>query len=341
MRHKLIAFMVMLLSVLVLAACGGNSQEDVLKDLNNKWTEAKGYELDATMEIKTGSEPRVYDVNVWHTQPDFYRVKVTQQGEDVTQMIIRNNDGVFVVTPSLRKTYKFQSEWPKQNSQPYLIGALAEDLMSDENLIMEEDEKNYIFTAATRNNHKSIMPTQKITVDKKTQLPTSISVLNEAEEEQIVISFKNIDLTKQHGESEYAVEQFTEEDNKAEAPEDESQSQIENQEFQTYYPELQWDHTTLVDEQTITENGVNRVILTFEGEKAFTLMQQPVTYDDESTLPVFAPGDPADLGFTIGAITDNSISWESDGVSFFLASSSLTKEEMIEVASSVTAGSMK
>ena len=328
--------MVMLLSILVLAACGGDSEEDILKDLNSKWTEVKGYELDATMEIKTGSEPRVYDVNVWHTQPDLYRVKVTQQGEDVTQMIVRNKDGVFVVTPSLRKTYKFQSEWPKQNSQPYLIGALAEDLASDENLVMEEDEKNYIFTAATRNNHKSIMPTQKITVDKKTQLPTSISVLDEAEEEQIVITFKNIDLTKQHGESEYAVEQFTEEDNKAAvAPE------TENQDFQTYYPELPWDHTTLVDEQIVTEDDIERVILTFEGEKAFTLMQQPITYDEESTLPVFAPGDPADLGFTIGAITDNSISWESDGVSFFLASSSLTKEEMIEVASSVTAGSMK
>ncbi|CAM5216514.1 hypothetical protein UACE39S_05981 [Ureibacillus acetophenoni] len=38
----------------------------------------------------------VYDVNVWYTKPDFYRVKVTQQGEDVTQMIVRNKEGVFV-----------------------------------------------------------------------------------------------------------------------------------------------------------------------------------------------------------------------------------------------------
>ncbi|MGE7666321.1 LolA family protein [Ureibacillus composti] len=337
MRHKLIAFIVMLLSVLVLAACGGNSQEDVLKDLSNKWTDVKGYELDATMEIKTGAEPRVYDVNVWHTQPDLYRVKVSQQGEDVTQMIIRNKEGVFVVTPSLRKTYKFQSEWPKQNSQPYLIGALAEDLLSDEKLVMEEDEKNYIFTAATRNNHKSIMPTQKITVDKKSKLPTKISVLNDAQEEQIAITFKSIDMNKQHQESEYAVEKFTDKDDSKAA----ASAQTEQQDFQTHYPVLQWEDTTLVGEKEIADNGNKRVVLTFEGEKAFTLMQQPIVYDEESTLPVFAPGDPADLGFTIGAITDNSISWESDGVSFFLASENLTKEEMMEVAASVTPGSMK
>ena len=336
MRHKLIAFIIMLVSVLVLTACGEASQKDVLQDLNDKWNDVKGYELDATMEIKTGTEPRVYDVNVWHTEPEFYRVKVTQQGEDVTQMIIRNKDGVFVVTPSLRKTYKFQSEWPKQNSQAYLIGALAEDLLADKKLVMEEDEKKYIFTAATRNNHKSIMPTQKIVVDKKTMLPTSVAVLNEAQEEQMVIQFKNINLGKQHKESEYAVEKFSNDGEKASAS-----AEVVNKEFQTYYPTQLWNNTKLVDEDKVADDGAERVILTFEGEKSFTLVQQPIVYDDNSTLPVYAPGDPADLGFTIGAITDTSISWERDGMSFFIASNNLTKDEMMQVASSVVAGGIK
>lgn len=325
----------MLLSAIVLSACGKDSQEQVLQKLHEKWAEGKGYELDATMEIKTGSEPRVYDVNVWHTEPDFYRVKVSQKDEDVTQMIIRNKEGVFVVTPSLKKTYKFQSEWPKQNSQPYLIGALAEDLLADENVLMEDMEDSYVFTAATRNNHKSIMPTQKITVDKKTLLPKSVSILDEAEEEQMLITFKKIDLGVQHKESEYAVEQFTEDNKPNVATEQESTN------FPTHYPVLAWGNTSLVDEQRIDNDGVERVILTFEGDKSFTLVQEPIELGDTATIPVFQPGDPADLGFTIGAITDHSISWEKDGVSFFLASNNLTKEEMIEVAASVTAGSMK
>ncbi len=334
MRQRVIAFIVLLLSVLVIAACGSQSKEDVLKDLSNKWGNGNGYELDATMEIKTGSEPRIYDVNVWHTKPDFYRVKVSQQGEDVTQMIIRNKEGVFVVTPSLRKTYKFQSEWPKQNSQAYLIGALAEDLLADANVTMEEDENNYIFQAATRNNHKSVMPSQKITVDKKTKLPKTVSVLDEAGEEQLLITFSKIDLGVQHQEEEYAVEKFTEENG-------ETTGNVASQEFQVHYPMLQWEGTTLVDEQAVVEDGTERVILTFEGEKSFTLMEQPIVFNEESTVPVFAPGDPADLGFTIGAITDNSISWEQNGVSFFLASNNLTREEMIEVASSVVPGGLK
>lgn len=327
----------MLLSVIVLGACGKDSKEEVLEKLHEKWAEGKGYELEATMEIKTGNEQRVYDVNVWHTQPDFYRVQVSQQDENVTQMIIRNKEGVFVVTPSLKKTYKFQSEWPKQNSQPYLIGALAEDLLADENVQMEETENSYIFTAATRNNHKSIMPTQKVTVDKKTLLPKAVSILNEAEEEQMLITFKKIDLNVQHKEKEYAVEQFTNDKEENVATEEK-----ESTDFQTYYPVLAWDNTTLVDEKRIeNEDGVQRVILTFEGDKSFTLVQEPIELGETSTIPVFQPGELLDLGFTIGAITDHSISFEKDGVSFFIASNDLTQDEMIEVAASITAGSLK
>ena len=84
------------------------SQEKVLKKVNGKWAETNGYELNASMEIKSGGEPRNYDVTVWHTKPDFYRVEVVESGKDVSQMIVRNADGVFVVTPTLNKMYKFK-----------------------------------------------------------------------------------------------------------------------------------------------------------------------------------------------------------------------------------------
>lgn len=337
MRRKVTILFVLVLSAIVLAACGKQSKEEVLEKLHEKWAEGKGYELNATMEIKTGEEPRVYKVNVWHTKPDFYRVQVTQEDDNVTQMIIRNKDGVFVVTPSLKKTYKFQSEWPKQNSQPYLIGALAEDLLADKNVQMEETEDSYIFTAATRNNHKSIMPTQKVTVDKKTFLPKSVSILNEADEEQMRITFKKIDLGMQHKEKEYAVEQFT----KEEEPNVAKEKDKESTEFQTHYPVLAWTNTTLVDEKRIENDGTERVILTFEGDKSFTLVQEPIVLGESATIPVFQPGEPVDLGFTIGTLTDHSLTFEKDGISFFIASNDLTKEEMIEVAASITAGSLK
>ena len=322
--------------LLGLSACGEATQEDVVKKVSNKWADTKGYELDAEMTIQTGGEPRVFDVNVWHTKPDYYRVKVTQNGEDVSQMIVRNKDGVFVVTPALKKTYKFQSDWPKQNSQAYLIGALAEDLLADKKLTMREEENSFVFEAATRNNQKNVMPYQTITVDKKTMLPTEVSVLNEAKEKQIHISFKSIKLNVKHDAKEYAVEQFKETDE----GEEKAGADIDDKTFQVHYPVLKWEGSTQKDEKVVKEGGVERVILTYEGEKAFTLMQQPAQVE-KTVVPVFAAGDPADLGVTIGAITDNSLSWEKDGVAFFIASSKLTRGEMMEVAASMQAGGTK
>lgn len=207
------------------------------------------------------------------------------------------------------------------------------------------------------------MPHQVITVDKKTMLPTSVVIMNDVKEEQICITFNNIKLGVQHAAKEYAVEQFTEsDDSKGEqaAPTNKDEkdatddkgakgedgekeavgAEVEYEEFQTHYPVVNFENTKMTDEKAIREGGMDRVILTFEGDKAFTVMQQPVM-KETSMLPVTSPGDPVDLGFTIGAITDTSISWEKDGVAFFVASSKLTREEMMEVAASMTISSMK
>uniref|UniRef100_UPI0034D96849 LolA family protein n=1 Tax=Lysinibacillus sp. GbtcB16 TaxID=2824761 RepID=UPI0034D96849 len=205
MGNRIVKWLVLFCTILLLSACGTASQEKVLKKVNGKWGETNGYELNATMEIKSGGEPRNYNVTVWHTKPDFYRVEVMESGKDVSQMIVRNADGVFVVTPTLNKMYKFQSDWPKKNSQAYLIGALAEDLAEDKNLVMKEEEKAYIFEAATRNSYKNSMPHQVITVDKKTLLPTSVVIMNDVKEEQIRITFKKIKLGVQHAAKENAV----------------------------------------------------------------------------------------------------------------------------------------
>jgi len=363
--NRIVKWLVLLCTILLLSACGTDSQEKVLKKVNGKWAEANGYELNATMEIKSGGDPKKYDVTVWHTKPDFYRVEVVESGKDVSQMIVRNADGVFVVTPTLNKMYKFQSDWPKKNSQAYLIGALAEDLAQDKNLVMKEEDKAYIFEAATRNSYKNSMPHQVITVDKKTMLPTSVVIMNDVKEEQIRITFKNIKLGVQHAAKEYAVEQFTESDEtkgkQAAPPEKDNKDNKDGKEsnnnpngneekqavsaeaenkFQTHYPVVNIENTKMVEEKVIRESGMDRVILTFDGDKPFTVMQQPVS-KETAMLPVSSPGDPVDLGFTIGAITDTSISWEKDGVEFFVASSKLTREEMVEVATSMTIGSMK
>lgn len=342
MKSRVAKLLFLFLTILVLSACGADSKEDVVKKLSNKWVDSKGYELTAEMSILTGEEPRVYGVEVWHTKPDFYRVEVSDTNAENTQMIIRNTEGVFVVTPALNKTYKFQSKWPTENSQAYLIGSLANDIKNDKTATFKEEGDNYVFETKTSNNHKNMLPFQKIYINKKTLLPTDVSILNENKEEQIHITFDKVSLGKSHAAAEYKVEQSP--TGKAEDTEEtvEASAEIDDTEFETYYPMLKgWEQVHNIDEKLMEVDGEKRVILTYSGDKEFTIIQHRSVQGDSSIIPVFSPGDPVDLGVAIGAITDQSLSWEQDGMSFFIASSTLTKEEMIEVAASMTTGGLK
>lgn len=369
--------MLIVLALLV-SACGAQSKEDVMKKLSGKWTDAKGYELTAVMEIRTGQEPRLYDVEVWHTKPDYYRVSVTQDGSEEAQMILRNKEGVFVVTPAVGKTYKFQSDWPEKNSQAYLIGALAEDIRADKKATMKEEEKEYVFETATRNNHRKMLPCQRIHIDKKSLLPVKVSVLDENKEEQIKISFKKISLGTERDAADYAAEKHaapakekpgkdagaaaadddgeeaedeesgeekdgesSTEESSDEEGDEEAGAEMDGEEFRTSYPVLKWEGVDLLEEEVVGKGDDKRVYLTFGGEKEFILVQEKAAAPAETVVPVFAEGDPADLGFTIGAITDNSVSWEQAGVSYFLASNGLTREEMVEVATSLIQSEQK
>src|SRR5690606_27435036 len=94
-----------------------------------------------------------------------------------TQIIVKNEEGVFLQSPSSKKTYKFQTDWPEKNSQSYLISTIAEDLLADKEATMKATDTHYIFEAATRNSDRTGLNTQQITIDKKTFYPTQVSLL--------------------------------------------------------------------------------------------------------------------------------------------------------------------
>lgn len=323
--------------LMLLTACGAPSKEDVVKKLSGKWNDSTGYDLQATMEIKTGEEPRLYDVTVWHTKPDFYKVDVSQQGKDESQMIVRNEEGVFVVTPSLGKTYKFRSDWPAQNSQAYLISTLSDDIKADKKSTMTEKDKTYVFETATRNNQKAVLPTQRIHIDKKTLLPTHVSLLDENKEEKIRVSFKKISLGVKRNADDYKVEmENMDHEKKPENPKD------KKADLETFYPTATFEGVTLLSEEPVAaEDGTTRLFLTYGGAgKEFVVVQEPAKAV-ESQVAVSIDGDPVDLGFTVAALSGHTIRWEQDGVAFYVASESLSKGELIQVAGSMQSDVVK
>ena len=100
------------------------------------------YKLTGDMEIVSNEEVYDYTVTVDYMEGDYYKVTLENRDSEHKQIILKNESGVFVVTPSLNKSFKFQSEWPYNSSQSYILSSLLKDLENDSNVVFEEkDEK--------------------------------------------------------------------------------------------------------------------------------------------------------------------------------------------------------
>ena len=95
---KKIFVFLMLMGIIFMTGCGKNNAESVFKDLTNKINKLNAYTLTGVLEAKNNSNNYTYDVSVNHMEKDKYRVSLVNTANNHEQVILRNDDGVFVLT---------------------------------------------------------------------------------------------------------------------------------------------------------------------------------------------------------------------------------------------------
>ena len=118
-------------------------------------------------------------------------------------------------------------------------------------------------------------------------------------------------------------------------------AKAEDKALEVMYPVNLPEGVRQVDEKEVASENGKRIIMTFGGEKTFTLIQEKAEVLPATSTPMLVNGEPVDLGFAIGALTDQTLTWSYKGVDFTLASTDLTPEEMVMVARSVQGKAMK
>ena len=137
----------MMIFTLLIVGCSKKNSKEIYKELVDKLEDLDSYTLEGELQMFNDDNSFKYNVTVNYLEDDNFKVDLINKSNNHRQIILRNNDGVYVITPSLNKSFKFQSEWPYNNSQSYLIQTIIKDLENDENRKYELNEKNYIFTS--------------------------------------------------------------------------------------------------------------------------------------------------------------------------------------------------
>lgn len=308
---------------LCLVGCGSYGEKDIVKDFSKKINDTNGYYINGELEIVNNEDSYLYDVEVAYQKENNFKVNLKNKTNNHEQVILKNSDGVYVLTPSLNKSFKFQSEWPYNNSQSYILQTILKDLESDTEKTFEEKDDSYIFTTKVNYSNNSELVKQQITLDKDLNLK-SVVVLNSNDEIKMKMTFNTIDYKATYDDTYFIVS------SNVSNTIDETSQTLDSIIYPMYVP----NNTQLSGQEKLkTENG-ERIILTFSGENPFTIVQETVNPTSELlTIPMY--GEPQIITDTVGAVSEDSISWISNGVEFYVVSDKLDSEEMLEVANSI------
>lgn len=186
-------FLYLCLICLILTGCGKKDESTVLKEFQNIVDETESYYLTGNMELLNNEDVYTYKIAVSYEKDDHYKIELTNVINNHEQVILRNEEGVYIVTPSLNKSFKFQSDWPYNNSQVYLLASLLDDINNDENRVFESTDEGYIFTSAVNYPNNDKLVNQKVYFGKD-YLPKKVEVLDKDGNSQIKMVFDKIDL---------------------------------------------------------------------------------------------------------------------------------------------------
>lgn len=347
---------------LILTGCGSYKLEDAVNDFTKSVENSKSYKLNGTMEISSGEELFTYNIDAYFLKDDFYKVVLVNQTNNHEQVILKNKEGLYVVTPSLNKSFKFDSVWPENSSQAYLLQNLVTDIKNDNEKTFEKNEKGYVIKSKVNYPNNEELVYQKIYFDKDMNI-TGVEVYNKEDIIKIKVTFKSVNMKAKLKEDDFVLDDLI--DTNAEDSNKQNDTNTKTDDKNTdntkctesnckeqktcegkecdkttgsldsiIYPLYIPTNTHLKSSETVETANGDRVILTFSGEKNFVLVEETSKVSNEfEVIPVF--GDPLMLDKTIAALSSNSISWNAENVSYYLVSSDLSSSEMVNVAKSL------
>lgn len=205
---KKLFLIVAVIATICLTGCVKVGDKEIKDSFIKETAGLKAYYMEGTLKLTNNDDNYAYDVEVSYQKDNNYKVSLVNKANEYEQIILKNKDEIYVITPSLNKSFKFQSDWPNNNSQSYLLHSVAKDLKDDSGYKFTQKDKDYIFTTKTNypNNPKYVK--QNITLNKNFDLK-KVEVQDDKDITYIEFTVKNLDKKANFSENEFSLEEIT------------------------------------------------------------------------------------------------------------------------------------
>ena len=309
---------------LTLFGCNKMNSNGVINEYKKILEKNNSYTLTGQMNIISNEEVYHYDVQVDHMKSNNYKATLKNKDSDHEQIILKNKSGVYVITPSLNKSFKFQSEWPFNSSQAYILECLLKDLENDSNVMFEEKDEKYILSSTVNYPNNSSLVSQKVTFNKD-MYPELVQVFDKDGVENITFIISKIDFKKTFNDDYFDVENSADQDCCS------TTSTIDQVVYPMYLP----TGTKFKSEEVVKTDDSERVILTFSGDKSFILIEEKTKSPKEFEVTTTS-GELVFYENVLGNLNESSLNWTMDGKDYYIIGNNLSNDELLKVASSTS-----
>ncbi len=289
------------------------------------------YLLEGVMEVAEGEDTKSYDVSVKYLKQDdqdYFRVAMKDSGMNQKQEIIRNAEGVFVVTPTLNQIFKFQGNWPSNSLKPYLLQSMRE-IAADESAQIEQTEEGYQISAGVTypNNRNFTQQEMVFSDDLKIK---SVQIFDDDHVLQMKMLFSKVDYEPGLTAEDFQVPQQLEKETAAEPITDEDLPLMPMETF----------GAVLSNSSVVENDGKVQYVLEYTGEKNFTIVEE-VAESEETTQTIIMSGSLVDGLNMVGRYDGNHMTSVINSVRYTIYSDDLSEEEMSAVLQSMQVVVMK
>ena len=329
MKKKIIAIILVLVLICAAVIKIFMDKGDPNKTLEEVKENLNSYYMEANMTLYNGEDKREFSVEVSYVKDDnddLFKVNLFDKGINQEQIIIKNKDGVYVLTPSLNQVYEFNGTWPLNSPKPYIYQSML-DLVEGEYELKEVDG-GYLITSKPNFDNKIQWSTQEVMFDKEYR-PNYLNIYNSNNDLALNLELSKIEINRSF-EDDY----FNVDVNIKDSRTNSIYTNAVSEEELPFLPVNTEVSSSLKESSTYEINGETYYILTYEGAKPFTLVQRLLS-DSEQVLTNNIDGKLVDLINGWGIYHDGILTYCYNSVEYNIYSDVLTLDEMIELANGV------
>lgn len=329
---KIIFLTLMLVTVFSLAGCKQNKV--IEKKFPEIVSELKSYKLEATLETFFENGSKECNVLVYYQSPNNYRVELTNNLVKEKQIMIKNDKGVFIILPSINKTFKITSDWPDNTNQPYLLHSISNEIITNKDLISNAENGSTTLEFKTKLFDNTEPVKEKIFFDPKTKLPKDIYIYRSNDSLLNHLTFKTIDTNPKLSNDLFVVDNTI-----TSARLDYIDSPIEFDRSITY-PTFCPDNTKLSQEVILGDETNKKAVMKFSGDSSFTLIECYIE-ESESLKSEYFTGDIYTMANCFALVANNTVKFYSNGIEYTLASNNLLIDELMTIGESLGDSNIK